>query len=433
MQRKLNSETLNSYLYLIKWVAISLISGIVGVATLQTFTILSNIITTNISNVNIHIIVWPISGAIITGLLIYRFEIGAAGEGVPSYIKGVKDDGGYLSFRVSFFKFFAALFTLSTYGNGGIVGPLGRVSAGISNQILGLIKPLTKRINQDDIRIAAVCGMSAIMGAIFHSSIGAGVFAVEIIQRKSINYRDLFPSILASSTAVYISKLLGFESFYGIETVNTFMEFDKTGWLIIFIIVVGFMGGLYNQIYGKITHIIRRGEGNILPKLILGSLVAFIISYAVNPNLIGTSKPIFTALYTGDITVITGRLTSLDNVGFSILIIIIAKILSNCITVGSGMSAGFTGPSALTGMLLGVAATTFLDIEIGSATYFAFMAAGFSGMLSSSMNVPLAAAILSIEIFGLQYSFPAAVSAIIGFQIMRGSTIYDFALGTAKK
>lgn len=96
------------------------------------------------------------------------------------------------------------------------------------------------------------------------------------------------------------------------------------------------------------------------------------------------------------------------------------------------MSAGFTGPSALTGMLLGVSASNFLGVEFASPTYFAFMAAGFSGMLASSMNVPLAAAVLSIEVFGLQYSFPAGVSAIVGFQMMRSSTIYDYAFNIKK-
>ena len=90
------------------------------------------------------------------------------------------------------------------------------------------------------------------------------------------------------------------------------------------------------------------------------------------------------------------------------------------------MSAGLTGPSALVGMLLGVTVANFLGVELSSPTYFAFVAAGFSGMLSSSMNIPLAAAILSIEIFGLQYSFPATIASVIGFQMMRGATIYDF-------
>ncbi len=63
------------------------------------------------------------------------------------------------------------------------------------------------------------------------------------------------------------------------------------------------------------------------------------------------------------------------------------KVLGNFITVGSGMSAGLTGPSALVGMLLGMTVAHFLGVELSSPTYFAFVAAGFSGMLSSSMNI----------------------------------------------
>ncbi|MBN1760659.1 MAG: hypothetical protein JW863_20185 [Chitinispirillaceae bacterium] len=48
--------------------------------------------------------------------------------------------------------------------------------------------------------------------------------------------------------------------------------------------------------------------------------------------------------------------------------------------------------------------------------------------LSGSMNIPLAAAVMTIELFGLQYSFPAGFSAVIGFQVMRHKTIYDYAV-----
>ncbi len=47
------------------------------------------------------------------------------------------------------------------------------------------------------------------------------------------------------------------------------------------------------------------------------------------------------------------------------------------------------------------------------------------------MNIPLAAAVMTIEIFGLQYSLAAGLAAIIGFQINRYQTIYDFAMGGA--
>lgn len=426
MNFRISDETKTSYKYLGKWSSISLISGILGVLILQAFVFLSQSISTFISDSSIHSLFWPLIGALITGGIIYRLAIDAAGEGIPSYIRGLTRQGGRLSLKVTFFKFFAALATLSTYGNGGVVGPLGRVSAGSSVAIVKLLKRLFKSVSQEDIRVSAICGMAAITGAIFHSSIGGGIFAVEIIQRRSLHYKDIFPAILSSSTAVFISKVMNWGSFYKLDTVNEFMDVSMVGWLLLFTIVVGFTGGLYTVTYQKIAHLTHRSQGHILPKVIVGSLIAFLITFAVHPDLLGTSKPVFAALFEGDIAGLTGRLSNLGHTSAILLVIIVVKILSNCITVGSGMSAGFTGPSALVGMLLGVAAALFLGVELGSPTYFAFVAAGFAGMLSSSMNVPLAAAILSIEIFGLEYSFPAAVSAVIGFQLMRSTTLYDY-------
>jgi H+/Cl- antiporter ClcA len=89
------------------------------------------------------------------------------------------------------------------------------------------------------------------------------------------------------------------------------------------------------------------------------------------------------------------------------------------------MSAGFTGPAAIAGMLLGVALAVVTGVETGSATYYAFVCAGFSGMLAGSMNIPIASAIMGIEIFGLEYSFAAGLASVVAFQMSRGTTIYS--------
>lgn len=41
--------------------------------------------------------------------------------------RGVRYHGGDLLFSVTFYRYRAALATLAAFGNGGIVGPLGRV------------------------------------------------------------------------------------------------------------------------------------------------------------------------------------------------------------------------------------------------------------------------------------------------------------------
>ncbi len=417
-----------SYVYLLKWMLLSIIAGIVGTLTVQSFIFLSTGITSFISAVRLPLWIWPIIGAGIAGGIIYRIQPHAAGEGIPSYIRGIRIHEGNLLFSVTFFKYWAALVTIATFGNGGIVGPIGRVSAGIMAFIVPYMKKIHVGFTSHDQRTAAICGLAATIGAVFHSSIGGGIFAVEIIQRKSMGYKDLFPAILSSSTAVFVGKSLGWGGFYHFDTIDKFMDSHMIGWLLLFTILIGVCGGFYTELYSLASRRFKRKEGNVLLKVTIGSALAFIIAWTVNSELLGISKKMVPALISGNMSFMIGNLPFAQPMGLILLIMFFCKIVCNCITVGSGMSAGFTGPAVIAGMLLGAAAASFLNIAYATPTYYAFLAAGFSGMLASSMNVPLAAAVMTTEVFGLHYSLPAACAAVIGFQVMRHHTIYEYAL-----
>ncbi len=92
------------------------------------------------------------------------------------------------------------------------------------------------------------------------------------------------------------------------------------------------------------------------------------------------------------------------------------KGLTNSITVGSGLSGGFIGPSVIMGLFLGAAMAQFFGIQANSRVYYALLVAGMSGVLSGSLNAPIAAAIIGTEIFGAEYAVPATLSSIISFQ-----------------
>ncbi len=427
---KLDNSVKLSYIYLIKWIMLSVTAGIVGTLIVHCFIFLSTSLASSFLLLNIPLLIWPVAGAIIVGGIIYRIQPHAAGEGIPSYIRGVRIHEGNLLFSITFYKYWAALVTLTTLGNGGVVGPLGRVSSGAIAFIAGKFKIL---FNQQDQRTAAICGLAAAIGAIFHSSIGGGIFAVEIIQRKNMGYKDIFPAIMSSSSAVFLCKSLGWNSFYRFDAANEFMDISMVGWLLLLSLISGLLGGFYTSLYAKICKIIGRKQGNVLLKCVAGSLIAYLIAWSINPELLGTSNNIIGAVFSVDLPLLTGRLTSLDSLWLILIILLLCKLICNCITVGSGMSAGFTGRAIIAGMLLGAAMANFLHINSSSPTYHAFLAAGFSGMLASSMNIPLAASVMAIEIFGLQCSFPAGISAIIGFQLMRHRTIYDYAFDGYEK
>ncbi len=428
---RLDEQTRLSYTFLLKWMLLSILSGIVGAGVVRGFHLLVSTMTGRLALAGLPIFVWPLGGALVAGGLIYRIEPNAAGEGIPSYIRGIRVDKGNLGFSVTFYKFWAALATLSTFGNGGVVGPLGRVCAGMISTLEHRLAGLHAAFGQEDRRTASLCGLAAAVGAIFHSSIGGGIFAVEVIQRSKMGYKDLFPAILSSSTAVFVCKAVGWPSFYRLDAVDRFMDIGKIGPLLLLVLIVGFAGGAFTALYRFITRIINRQKGNVLLKVLGGSLAASLIARAINPALLGTSKDLIAGVFDGNWAQCSGRLTPLVPTAIALVIMAVAKALCNCITVGSGMSAGFTGPAALIGMMLGSAAAVVAGVPPSSATYYALVAAGFSGMLASSMNIPLAASVMTTEIFGLQYGFPGGLAAIVGFQVTRHQTIYDYALAGA--
>jgi CIC family chloride channel protein len=273
--------------------------------------------------------------------------------------------------------------------------------------------------------------LAAAVGAIFHSAVGGGIFAVEVIEKAEMRYRDLFPAILSSAIAVFICKALGWFPFYPINAVDQFMDLGIAGWLLVTMVLAGFLGKVFNNLYVFVARVIRRENiQRIVLKVLVGTLIASWLGFFINPDLMGTSNELIQALFDNNKEQIYGNLSSTIPFFWVLLLLILVKASANCITVGSGMSAGFTGPAVILGMLLGALMANVVGVSHASANYYAFMAAGFSGMLASSMNVPIAAAVITIESFGLQYGIPAGFAAIIGFQTNRAHTIYDFAIST---
>jgi len=424
----LKKAELNSYKFLFQWLLIALIAGLVGSITIRVFLTFYDYCTEFLLSLNqVPVFVWPAAGAAITGLVIYRLEPRAKGEGLPSYIVGLRESGGRLSVSETFFKFFAAAFTLGTFGNGGYLGPAGRVSAGIMSAIRRVIPE--KLIFAEHTILFPICGLAAAFGSLVHSPIGAGIFAVEIVQKSSMRYRQLFPAILASTVSVYFSKLLGFEAVFTINAAAEAFDLKLAGLLLLVSVGAGLIGRGFTTLYGVISKLFHRDvkqySMGVALRAVIGSLLAFFIVYLVNPVMIGTSAGIFSALLNGGDSLIYGNMDHRIPIFLVILLLILLKALANSFTVGSGMSAGFAGPAMLIGLLTGAAFAAVFGIDAGSAESFALLAAGFAGVFSSTMNTPIAVAVLTVELFGLYYSMPAAVAAIIGFQVNRHHTLYD--------
>lgn len=423
--------------FLVRWTVQALVSGVSAAVLVRVGDITISTASGILPVWGIHPIIAAAIAALLSGLVLYRIAPGAAGEGIPAYLDAIRDRDATLPLKETVVKYPAALLALSLWGSGGAVGPLGRVNSGLSQSATLLFQRLFPRLFADNESheahyhaptTAAISGMAAAVAAIFHAPIAGAVFAVEIIQTDQMRYHQLFPAALASTFAVFFMEVLDWPS--PVQTVVT--AYAPEAFAIIPIIVVGLFSGtigrFYTALYRTMAHRMGRyHRTHRTRRLVLGMVAAASIAFFVQPIIAGTSSRLPLIVGIGDLDSLAIQWLPIGG-ALLISVIMIAKILTNCLTVASGMSAGFTGPAALVGMLAGASIALLFGYDPGSHGYTSLVVAGFAGTLASTMNIPLAASILAMEVFAPAFGVPAGIAAILGFQTARYNTIYDAAL-----
>ncbi len=421
-----SEETRASYGYLLRWVAISLWAGAVSALMVAGVRWVLDASHELLTSTVVPPPVFAAAAALFAGLIIYRMSPDAAGEGIPAYLFGINHQNAHFPWQPTVAKLPATVLTLGALGTGGLVGPIGRVVAGVL--ALPRMHQSDRAGRDEQARTAAICGMAGVVASLFFSPIGGGIFAVEIIQRANMRYRDLFPAVLTGAVAVAISRGLGLEPILSVPVSPQLVHLRLVPAVLLFSIVVAILAAVFVRGYALTVRLFRRDHGFLPAKLFLGATAAVAVAWLVNPNLLGTAPQLMNALATGQTAPIRGILGPSVPLAAAALVMAIVRTGSAYLTTGSGMSAGLTGPAMQVGMLFGLSAARLVVPDGAFPTGLPFLVVGFSGMLAGAMNVPIAAAVMSVEIFGFEAGIPAAAASIIAFQINRHQTIYDYAV-----
>ncbi len=431
------TETRMGGKFLLRWSIQAIVAGVGGAVLVRSFELILTFLPVYRAQPLVHPVADAILAALVTGIILYRIAPGAAGEGIPAYLDAIRDRDGSLPFKDTVIKFPAALLALGLWGSGGMVGPLGRVTAGVSQSATFQLQKLFPRLFADhDVEnihyyaptSAVIAGMAAAVAAVFGAPIAGAVFAVEVIQRDQLRYHQLFPAILSSSLAVFFMEVMGWSAPFRVVVT----AYAPEALVIVPIALVGILSGFTGRVYTALYRFMsdrfrRRHHTGRVPRLVIGMVGAAAAGLLVHPMVFGTSARLSMLLSTGSVESLAVGWLPAGGV-ILLLVLLWAKMIANCVTVASGMSAGFTGPAALIGMFVGAAVAVLLGYVPGGHSYTTLVVAGFAGTLASTMNIPLAASILAMEVFAPSFGVPAGISAILGFQIARYSTIYDAAL-----
>jgi len=365
--------------------------------------------------------VWlaPLGAAVLlSGLYAWAKAPEVSGDGMPAYIVGMCRRRGFFRIKVTVLKYVATLLTLGLGGSGGVVGPLTRVNAGVGSAIGRVLV----RLGMPDttVRIAAICGAAGALSAVFKSPIGASIFVVEVFQRASMSYSVLFPAILAGATSFAICQWLPpFTLLYHATEIKELVSLSAVPGLVLVGVLCGFLGLAHIACFEWLERL--RHRWSLPVRVLIGGGVVSLLGLALGANVLGTGAHCFRRL-------VEGHLLGHGAVQAWVLMMgvyLVGKVVASSVTISSGMSGGLTGPSVLIGALLGSIVACM--VGVADANYEAYVAAGVAGMLAANVNVPIAATVIVVESFGINFSLPAVIGSAIAFQIARSKTIYQLA------
>jgi CIC family chloride channel protein len=323
------------------------------------------------------------------------------------------------------------LITLGFYGSGGIVGPLASICSGLTAALYGRFARPMRENTGIDLRMAAICGAGAAVSAIFHSPIGGGFFAAEVLKKDSIHYADLIPATLSGLFAHYASAvLLKQEPVFRIYAPDTSFSVGMIPWFLLVAAVTGLIGLLFIKTFDLALAGFRRIPYRQPAAACIGGAVVGLIWFFKRADALNISLPLYRRITTGDLSAWSLPAGFMGYVGVSIAVVLLLKITATSATIGSGLSGGFVGPCVILGVGSGALIYSILGFPIGDPEYFGFMACGMAAMLCAVLNIPIAAILLTVSLFGYRYILPITTGGLLAFILFKGSFLYE-SLGSA--
>ena len=333
------------------------------------------------------ILVLPIIGGLVVGLILHWFTPDATARGVADVIEGAALREGRVSTRAGVASAFASLITLSTGGSTGREGPVVHIAAVISTKV-------SRWIDADGItgRDLLGCAVAAAVSASFNAPIAGALFALEVILRH-FAVHAFAPIVIASVAGTVINRLE-----YG--DVTEFML--ESGELQFYIelpafLLLGILCGLVAALFMKsiffaddvASYVQRR---TALPRYLRPAVAgAFLGALAIYwPHIIGVGYETTSLALTGDLVL------------HEVVVFCILKVIAVAITFAGRMGGGVFSPALMIGALVGLGfgqvATSIMPNVSGYDTLYAL--AGMGAVAAAVLGAPISTTLIVFELTG---------------------------------
>ena len=333
------------------------------------------------------LLVVPIVGGLIVGIILQRFTPDGRARSVAQVIKGAALSDGRVEGKAGLASAFASMITLSMGGSAGREGPVVHLGAVISSKV-------SRWINADAItgRNLMGCAAAAAVSASFNAPIAGTLFALEVVLRHYA-VQAFAPIVIASVAGSIVSRLM-----FGdlIEFTLPQMSLQFYSELPAFLIL-GLVCGLVAVAMMKAVFLAEdigdsvqdhlRIPAWLRPAIAGAGLGMIAIAF---PHIIGVGYETTWNALNGNITF------------WAAVIFVATKVLAVAVTFAGRMGGGIFSPSLMVGALTGiafgwVALGVFPSFE-SYATLYAL--AGMAAVAAAVLGAPVSTALLTFEMTG---------------------------------
>ncbi|MBQ9856714.1 MAG: chloride channel protein [Clostridia bacterium] len=350
-------------------------------------------------------LIWflPAGGLVIAFL--YRAMKLPLSIGTDEIIKTVRTQG-HVPFLMAPAIFLSTAITHLFGGSAGREGAALQLGGAIGAAVGDLTHP-----KSDSRRIFELCGMAALFSALFGTPVTAAIFVLEIIEVGRINSRAFLPCFASSVTASLFAKLVGapeepWNLASGLQSVGTVSYLEAAG--------IGVACAIMAIVFCVCMHV----GGKYMKKLIKNDYLRVVSGGVV---IVALSLLLKTRDYNGGgMHVIFDALN-----GKAVPWAFLVKTLFTMITLSCGFKGGEIVPSFFVGATMGctLAGVIGMSPALGAAL-------GLIGMFSGITNAPIAAIIMSVELFGAEYLPLFGIAAAVAFMLSGHFSLYHAQLFT---
>ncbi|MBN1964154.1 MAG: chloride channel protein [Anaerolineae bacterium] len=371
------------------------------------------------------VLVIPILGGLIGGPIIYFFAREAKGHGVPEVMEAVALRGGRIRPRVAVVKALASSICLGSGGSVGSEGPIVQIGSALGSTVGQML-----HLSDERIRSLVACGAAGGISAVFNAPIAGTIFALEVIlgEFRSSYFGSVVISAVLSDVVMH--------AFFGAERAFAVPAYELvTPAELLLYALLGLLTAPFSVLYTKTVDGLEDvfDHWKSFPgylKTAVGGLGVGIIGVLLvaGANAWPDSGLAFSWPATG------GLMPSAFGAGYELvnpallgtlslgtaLVLIVAKLLTTGLTLGSGGSGGIFAPAlfigSMVGMAFGLIANSVFPGQIGPAGAYALV--GMAAFFAGTAHAPATAILILFEMTGdyniiLPLMFATVISLIV--------------------